>query len=95
MLGFAMRAGKVVIGTENIIRLMPKRDALKLILIAADASSATKKKLKTKSEYYNISAIEVDIDTERLGKTLGKVYTPAAVAITDEGFALEIKKASV
>ena len=95
MLGFAMRAGKVVIGTENIIRLMPKREALKLILVSADASPATKKKLKTKSEYYNISAIEVDIDTERLGKTLGKTYAPAAVAITDEGFASEIKKASV
>jgi ribosomal protein L7Ae-like RNA K-turn-binding protein len=95
MLGFAMRAGKVVIGTENIIRIMPRKEAVKLILISAAASSATKKKLKTKSEYYNISAIEVDIDTERLGKTLGKTYAPAAVAITDEGFASEIKKASV
>ena len=94
MLGFAMRAGRVIIGTELICSGMPG-GKIKLVLISSAASDATKKKLLNKSEYYGISTIEVDIDTERLGKILGKTYSPAAVAITDEGFASEIIKASV
>ena len=73
---------------------MPK-GSVKLVVISSEASPGTKKKLKVKSEFYNISAIEVDIDTERLGKLLGKTYSPAAVAVADGGFAAEIKKASV
>ena len=94
MLGLAMRAGKLIIGTELICRAMPKEN-VKLVVISSEASHLTRKKLKVKSEFYNISAIEVDIDTERLGKLLGKTYAPAAVAVTDDGFAAEIKKASV
>ena len=36
--------------------------------------------------------IEVNIDTEELGRLLGKTYTPAAVAITDDNFAKAIEK---
>ena len=92
MLGFAMRAGKLVIGTEQICKLMPKRQ-IRLVVVSAGASDATKKKLFVKSDYYAIPAIEADIDTERLGKLIGKTYAPAAVAVTDAGFAEEIKKA--
>ncbi len=94
MLGFAMRAGKLVIGTELICRAMPKGE-IKLVVISSGASEQTKKKLFTKSEFYSITAIEVDIDTERLGRLLGKSYAPAAVGVTDDGFSNEIKKASV
>ena len=94
MLGFAMRAGKLIIGTELVCRAMPTGRA-KLVLVSKSASEATKKKLFVKSDYYSISAIEVDIDTERLGNLLGKGYAPAAVAVTDDGFAEEIKKATV
>ena len=94
MLGFAMRAGKLVIGTELICRAMP-RGLVKLVLVSRTASDPTKKKLFVKCEYYGIAAVEADIDTERLGKLLGKTYAPAAVAVTDVGFAEEIKKATV
>jgi ribosomal protein L7Ae-like RNA K-turn-binding protein len=94
MLGFAMRAGKVIIGTDLVCRAMPT-GRVKLVLVSSTASEATKKKLFVKSDYYSISAIEVDVDTERLGNLLGKTYAPAAVAVTDDGFAAEIKKASV
>ena len=91
MLGFANRAGKLVIGTELICRAMPK-GGVKLVVVAKDASAATKKKLFSKSSFYSISAIEADIDTDSLGELLGKTYSPAAVAVTDDGFAVEIKK---
>ena len=93
MLGFAQRAGKLVIGTELICRAMLKGN-IKLVVVAKDASAATKKKLFVKSSFYNISAIEVDMDTDSLGELLGKTYSPAAVAVTDDGFAKEIKKAT-
>ena len=94
MLGFAMRAGKLIIGTELVCRAMPT-GRVKLVLVSASASEATKKKIFVKSDYYSISAIEVEIDTVSLGKLLGKSYSPAAIAVTDDGFAAEIKKATV
>ena len=94
MLGFAMRAGKLIIGTNLVCRAMPT-GRVKLVLVSAFASDATKKKLFGKSEYYSISAIEVDIDTASLGYLLGKSYSPAVVAVTDDSFAEEIKKATV
>ena len=92
MLGFAMRAGKLVIGTEQICKSMA-RGEVKLVVISNGASDNTKKKLTVKSDYYGVSAVEAEIDTERLGSLLGKTYAPAAVAVTDDGFAAEIKKA--
>ena len=89
MLGFAQRAGKLVIGTELICRALP-RGRVKLVLVSATASAATKKKLFTKSEYYKVSVIEAQIDTDSLGTLIGKTYSPAAVAVEDEGFAREI-----
>ena len=93
MIGFAMRAGKLVIGTELICRAMPGGN-IKLVAVAKNASAATKKKLFAKSGFYSISAIEVDLDTHSLGELLGKTYAPAAIAVTDEGFAREIEKAT-
>ena len=63
MLGFAMRAGKVIIGTDLVCSSMAKRgnDKAKIVLIARDASEATKKKIIFKSEYYGIEAVVLDI----------------------------------
>ena len=92
MLGFAMRAGKLVIGTDQICKSMA-HGGVKLVVISSDASDNTKKKLTVKSDYYGVSVVEAQIDAERLGSLLGKTYAPAAVAVTDDGFAAEIKKA--
>ena len=93
MLGFAMRAGKLVLGTELVCRAMPTGRVL-LTVISAGASEPTKKKLRTKSEFYSIPYVVVEIDTETLGAILGKSHATAAVAVTDSGFASEIIKAA-
>ncbi len=93
MLGFAMRAGKLVIGTELICKSLA-RGTVKHVLVSGAASGATKKKLYVKCEFYNVSISTANIDTEQLGCLLGKSYAPAAVAVTDEGFAREIRKAT-
>ncbi len=92
MLGFAMRAGKTVIGTELITGSLP-RGNIKLVVISSSASEATKARLASKSKFYGVLSLEVEIAADELGRLLGKTYAPAAVALTDEGFATEIKKA--
>ena len=94
MLGFAMRAGKVLIGTDRVISALPDRGekAVRLVLIANDASEATKKKLTFKCEFYRKEIIVAPLSGEELGKLLGKLYVPAVVAITDDRFADELKK---
>lgn len=93
MLGFAMRAGKLIIGTELVCRAMAsKTTAPKLVAISFSASNATKKKLTTKCEFYGIKSVQINMSTDDLGNLLGKTYAPAAVGVTDEGFAKEIEK---
>ena len=96
MLGFAMRAGKVVIGTESVCSAMAKRgkDKPRLVLIAKGASEGTTKNLLTKSQFYGIDTITIDIDSSELGRLLGKLYAPATVAIVDDRFAEEIIRAA-
>ena len=96
MLGFAMRAGKVIIGTELVCGAMKREgaDRVRIALIASDASEGTKKKIRTKGEFYGIETRVIDIDTAELGRLLGKTFGPATVAIVDDGFAKEISKAT-
>ena len=95
MLGFAMRAGKVILGTESVCSAMAKNGKAKprLVLIAENASDGTKKKLLTKAEFYGLEAITINIDSSELGRMFGKLYAPATVAVVDDRFAEEIKKA--
>ncbi len=95
MLGFAMRAGKVIIGTDLVTTGMKRKgnDRIRIALIASDASEATKKKIHTKGEFYGIEVKEIDLDTATLGTLLGKTFGPATVAICDDGFAKEIRAA--
>ncbi len=91
MLGFAMRAGKLVFGTDSVCKSMAK-DA-RLILICADASEGTKKKLLYKSEFYGVKTAIISTESEKLGEVVGKTYAPVCVSVTDDNFAKEILKA--
>jgi len=88
MLGFAMRAGKVIIGTELVCSALASsgKDRARLVLISSTASEGTKKKLLHKAEFYGVEAITINIDQDELGRLLGKLYAPAAVAIIDDRF---------
>ncbi len=92
MLGFAMRAGKLLIGTEIVCKAMAKGD-VKLALVSTGASDGTKKKIASKCEFYSIRTIQIDISTDDLGSLLGKSYSPAVIGVVDDGFAKEIAKA--
>ncbi len=84
-----MRGGKLIIGTEQICIALPKRK-IRTVIVSSSASEGTKKKIRYKCEFYSVKMTEVDIDTEELGRIVGKTYAPAAVAVTDENFARAI-----
>lgn len=86
-----MRAGKMIVGTEQVCLAMP-RGRVSLVLVSADASEATRKKVTFKCEFYGITAITVEVGIATLGKILGKTYAPACVAVTDDNFAREIRR---
>ena len=94
MLGLAMRAGKVIVGTEQVCLALGKA-RVRLVVMSVGASDNTKKKLTTKCEYYGVDCITTDIDIGELGRLLGKTTTPACVGISDEGFAREIKRLAI
>ena len=94
MLGFAMRAGKLILGTELICaELSRRRDRIKLVLVSDSASLQTKKKLANKCGFYGKNISGMGIDTEELGRMLGKSSPIAAVAVLDDGFSREISSA--
>ena len=94
MMGFATRAGKVIFGTEQICAELRKRaEKVKLVLVAHTASDGTKKKIRTKCEFYGVTQREIPLSGEELSDLLGKSFAPSAVAICDEGFAREIAAA--
>ncbi len=93
MLGLAMRAGRVIIGTEQVCVAL-KKGKIKLALIARDASLPTKKRIAVKCEFYGVTSVETQIDAAELGALLGKTYAPATVGVTDDGFARELIAAS-
>ena len=94
MLGLAMRAGRLVLGTELIRSALPRqgKGAVELVVVSETASDSTKETLKKKCAFYGVRIIEVAIDMAELGRMLGKTYTPAAVAVTDGGLAREIAR---
>ena len=94
MLGFAMRAGKVVLGTDQVIGAVRARGKAKarLLLICESASEGTRKKLSFKAEFYGVRTLYIDLSPDELGQTLGKESSPVCLAIIDDNFAEEITK---
>lgn len=94
MLGFAMRAGKIILGADRVASALPERGdrAVRLVLLAGDASDGTKKRLTYKCEFYKKEIIVLPLTADELGARLGKLFAPAVLAITDDRFADEIKK---
>ena len=91
MLGLAMRAGRLIIGSEQVFNGISGGRVL-LCIVSGDASEGTKKKLRTKCEFYGVKMITTDIELGELGRLLGKTYAPACVGVTDEGFARELAR---
>ena len=89
MLSLCQRAGRFVAGElpcENEV----KSGKAKLLIIAEDASANTKKKFENAAFAHKTECIVMGNKIE-LGQTIGKDMR-SSVAITDEGFAQQLKK---
>ena len=91
-LGLCRRAGKTIHGTPLVCEALAKRKPPYLVLLSAGASTATAKKITDKCRFYRVPLLTVPADTERLARAVGKESALAAVAITDENFAKELRK---
>ncbi len=95
MLGFAMKAGKIALGTDLVISSMKAKGdkKAKLILLSSDVSERTELRIGFKAEYFETPLRKIDVASDILADALGKSCKSVAVAILDERFAEEILKA--
>lgn len=89
LLGMAQKAGKLASG-EFAAEKAVKSGKAKLLIIAGDASEATKKAYKDMAIYYQVPFYET-LSKEELGECIGKVQR-AAVAVVDAGFSKALIK---
>ncbi|MEA4962719.1 putative ribosomal protein YlxQ [bioreactor metagenome] len=83
MIGMAYKAGRVISG-EDPVRFALKKNNIKLLIIAEDASENTKKRFINSAVYYHIPYF-IYMTKEELSISLGQKIRSIA-GITDEGF---------
>ena len=89
LLGFAKKAGKVIIGTDMAVESVRsgRKNAVKLFLLASDASANTEKRINNTSEYYGVPTIVTQAKKSELAHTVGSVSEISVIGVTDKGFA--------
>lgn len=87
LLGLAKRARKIVSGDQLIPAI--QNQSVKLVLLAADASENTKKRIQDKCSFYEREVILVD-SSAQLNQAMGTANRKA-VGIVDEGFAKSLR----
>lgn len=88
LLGIAQVAGRLVSGSETVLRAIQSEQAT-LVIVASDASAPTKKRLQAKCQSYEIPYLEA-FDSQALSQALGKKRT--VCALTDAGFTQSFMK---
>ncbi len=88
LLGLALRAGMLESGSQSVMVAIRNQSA-KLVLIADDASSNTKKQFLDKCDFYQIPS-EIMLSQSEISAAIGKERT--VCAFTDDGFAQSFKK---
>lgn len=87
LLGLAARAREIVTGEEMVLQDVRKKRVC-LVLLAADASESTAKKVKDKCSHYHIPVKQV-ADRTTLGSAIGKAER-VVIGIKNRGFAAKI-----
>ena len=89
MIGLCTKAGKIKSG-EFAVEKCIKEGKAQLVVVAADASEATKDGYRDSCEYYKVP-IRIYGTKEELGIACGKEFR-TAIAITDTGMAETVIK---
>jgi len=88
-LGLCMRAGKLVTGFEQSIRMIRRGSAV-LVITAKDASEGTKKRISDKCAFYEVDCIYAG-EKDLLGKHIGKGER-TVLTVTDLNFKYKLMK---
>lgn len=83
ILGLARKAGKVVIGTDLTVNEV-RKNRVKVVLLASDASNNTKKLIYDKCQFYKVFVIDTYSSAE-ISNSIGKENIKV-IGISDEGF---------
>ncbi len=88
-LGLAARAGRVTVGVTLCCEALKKRaSSVKkppvIVLVASDASDATKKRITDRAAYYGVSVIALSVDCAALATTVGKRDGSVAAVLVSE-----------
>ncbi|MFR3071527.1 MAG: L7Ae/L30e/S12e/Gadd45 family ribosomal protein [Paeniclostridium sp.] len=86
-LGLAQRAGKLVSGDDSTM-LDIKKNRVKLVIVAEDASNNTKKLFKDKTSFRNIACVTYSTKLQ-LGLAIGKAPR-AVMGIKDKALSQKI-----
>lgn len=87
-LGLAYVAKKVVIGTDEVVKALQNKQ-LYLVLLATDASDNTTKKIKDKTNTYQVELIH-KYSSEDISSAMGKKNIKV-IGIKDKGFSMMFK----
>ena len=87
LIGLAMKAGKLVAGTDACLEQMEKK-TVKIILVAQDASERTKTKFEQEAKKCNIPIYKV-LSIDEISKAMGK-NNKAVIGIKEAGFSNKI-----
>lgn len=89
LLGISAKAGKIVSGTDVVLEKM-KKNQIKLVLVADNASDKTKKEMRFKCNQNNVPIViwgGIDTNSKAIGKS-----NKAIIGILDKGLADSILK---
>ncbi len=87
-LGIAVRAGKIVSGTDFTLQGV-RDNTVKLVIMASDCSARTIKTIKNKTDFYNVYLVD-SFTSQELKKSIGK--DRKVMGITDTGIARRLKE---
>lgn len=88
LLGLAKRAGRLITGEELVVKAI-QASSVQLVFLANDASSNLTKKIRDKSNTYQIK-ISQDFTQNELSQAIGS--DRKVIAVADEGFAKKMEK---
>ncbi|MEO2154377.1 MAG: ribosomal L7Ae/L30e/S12e/Gadd45 family protein [Nanoarchaeota archaeon] len=72
------KEGKVLFGTEQVLKAI-KKGQIKRVILASNCPKEIKDKINYYSKIENFEVIQSEYDREELGKVLGKAFLVAVV----------------
>ncbi len=94
LLGFAAKARKLCTGTDLVLDAVRRHGSANhkksqtrgLVIIAADASQNTKKRIENCCAHYGVPCFTVQIPKYDLSRAIGKMSLAAVCGVFDKGF---------